>query len=43
VPALPGPLVPFDLVGTAVFLAAAESDAMTGQLLAVNRGTGFVG
>jgi NAD(P)-dependent dehydrogenase (short-subunit alcohol dehydrogenase family) len=43
VPALPGALVPSDLVGTAVFLAAAESDAMTGQLLAVNRGTGFVG
>jgi NAD(P)-dependent dehydrogenase (short-subunit alcohol dehydrogenase family) len=38
-----GGLVPADLVGTAIFLASAESDAMTGQLLAVNRGTGFVG
>jgi NAD(P)-dependent dehydrogenase (short-subunit alcohol dehydrogenase family) len=42
-PALEGSLTPADLVGTAVFLAAAESDAMTGQLLAVNLGTGFVG
>jgi NAD(P)-dependent dehydrogenase (short-subunit alcohol dehydrogenase family) len=42
-PALPGSLVPDDLVGTAVFLAAPDSDAMTGQLLAINRGTGFVG
>jgi NAD(P)-dependent dehydrogenase (short-subunit alcohol dehydrogenase family) len=41
--ALAGTLIPVDLVGTAVFLASAESDAMTGQLLAVNRGTGFVG
>jgi len=41
--ALPGGLVPDDLLGTAVFLAASDSDAMTGQLLAVNRGTGFVG
>jgi NAD(P)-dependent dehydrogenase (short-subunit alcohol dehydrogenase family) len=41
--ALPGRLVPGDLVGTAVFLASGESDAMTGQLLAVNLGTGFVG
>jgi hypothetical protein len=30
-------------VGTAIYLAAADSDAMTGQLLAVNLGTGFVG
>jgi NAD(P)-dependent dehydrogenase (short-subunit alcohol dehydrogenase family) len=43
VPAISGALVPGDLVGTAVFLASAESDAMTGQLLAVNHGTGFVG
>ena len=43
-PALPGAqLVPDDLVGTAVFLASADSDAMTGQLLAVNRGTAFTG
>lgn len=42
-PALPGGLVPDDLVGTAVFLASAGSDAMTGQLLAVNRGTAFTG
>lgn len=43
-PAIPGPqLVPDDLVGTAVFLAAADSDAMTGQLLAVNLGTAFTG
>lgn len=41
--ALPGSLVPDDLIGTAVFLASADSDAMTGQLLAVNLGTGFVG
>ncbi len=41
--ALPGVLVPEDLIGTAIFLASAESDAMTGQLLAVNLGTGFVG
>ena len=41
--ALPGSLTPGDLVGTAIFLASAESDAMTGQLLAVNLGTGFVG
>jgi NAD(P)-dependent dehydrogenase (short-subunit alcohol dehydrogenase family) len=41
--ALPGKLTPDDLVGTAIFLAAADSDAMTGQLLAVNLGTGFVG
>lgn len=43
VAAMPGGLVPDDLIGTAVFLASADSDAMTGQLLAVNRGTGFVG
>ncbi len=42
-PCLPGGLVPDDLVGTAVFLASADSDAMTGQLLAVNRGTAFTG
>ncbi len=43
-PSLPGPqLVPEDLVGTAVFLASADSDAMTGQLVAVNRGTAFTG
>jgi NAD(P)-dependent dehydrogenase (short-subunit alcohol dehydrogenase family) len=41
--ALPGTLRPGDLVGTAIFLASGESDAMTGQLLAVNLGTGFVG
>jgi NAD(P)-dependent dehydrogenase (short-subunit alcohol dehydrogenase family) len=41
--ALPGTLTPADLVGAAVFLASPESDAMTGQLLAVNLGTGFVG
>jgi NAD(P)-dependent dehydrogenase (short-subunit alcohol dehydrogenase family) len=41
--ALPGRLTPPDLLGAAVFLAAQESDAMTGQLLAVNLGTGFVG
>ena len=40
---LPGGLVPADLVGAAIFLASSESDAMTGQLLAVNLGTGFVG
>jgi len=40
---LPGGLVPADLVGTAIFLASPDSDAMTGQLVAVNRGTGFVG
>ena len=38
-----GGLVPADLVGTAIFLASPDSDAMTGQLVAVNRGTGFVG
>jgi NAD(P)-dependent dehydrogenase (short-subunit alcohol dehydrogenase family) len=43
VAALPGKLTPDDLVGTAIFLASPESDAMTGQLLAVNLGTGFVG
>ena len=43
VAALSGRLAPSDLVGTAVFLASPESDAMTGQLLAVNLGTGFVG
>jgi NAD(P)-dependent dehydrogenase (short-subunit alcohol dehydrogenase family) len=42
-PSLPGGLVPDDLVGTAVFLASADSDSMTGQLLAVNRGTAFTG
>jgi NAD(P)-dependent dehydrogenase (short-subunit alcohol dehydrogenase family) len=42
-PSLPGGLVPADLVGTAIYLASPDSDAMTGQLLAVNRGTGFVG
>ena len=42
--ALPGPqLVPEDLVGTAIFLASADSDSMTGQLVAVNRGTAFTG
>jgi NAD(P)-dependent dehydrogenase (short-subunit alcohol dehydrogenase family) len=41
--ALPGRLTPPDLLGAAIFLAAQESDAMTGQLLAVNLGTGFVG
>ena len=41
--ALPGALVPADLVGTAIFLASADSDAMTGQVVAVNLGTGFVG
>jgi NAD(P)-dependent dehydrogenase (short-subunit alcohol dehydrogenase family) len=41
--ALAGKLTPDDLIGTAVFLAAPDSDAMTGQLLAVNLGTGFVG
>ena len=41
--ALAGKLTPGDLVGTAIFLASGESDAMTGQLLAVNLGTGFVG
>lgn len=40
---LPGGLVPADLVGTAIFLASPDSDAMTGQLVAVNLGTGFVG
>jgi NAD(P)-dependent dehydrogenase (short-subunit alcohol dehydrogenase family) len=40
---LSGTLTPADLVGTAIYLAAADSDAMTGQLLAVNLGTGFVG
>jgi NAD(P)-dependent dehydrogenase (short-subunit alcohol dehydrogenase family) len=42
-PALAGGLVPDDIVGTAVFLASADSDAMTGQLVAVNRGTAFTG
>ena len=41
--AIRGSLTPADLVGAAVFLAAPESDAMTGQLVAVNLGTGFVG
>jgi meso-butanediol dehydrogenase/(S,S)-butanediol dehydrogenase/diacetyl reductase len=41
--ALPGSLTPGDLVGTAVFLASPDSDAMTGQVLAVNLGTTFVG
>jgi NAD(P)-dependent dehydrogenase (short-subunit alcohol dehydrogenase family) len=41
--ALAGRLAPSDLIGTAIFLAASESDSMTGQLLAVNLGTGFVG
>jgi len=40
---LSGTLTPADLLGTAVYLAAGDSDAMTGQLLAVNLGTGFVG
>lgn len=40
---LSGTLTPADLVGTAIYLAAADSDAITGQLLAVNLGTGFVG
>jgi len=40
---LPGGLVPADLVGTAIFLASADSDAMTGQVVAVNLGTSFVG
>ncbi len=40
---LSGTLTPADLVGTGIYLAAADSDAMTGQLLAVNLGTGFVG
>jgi 3-oxoacyl-[acyl-carrier protein] reductase len=43
VAALSGRLTPADLVGTVLYLASAESDAMTGQLLAVNLGTGFVG
>jgi len=43
-PSLPGAqLVPEDLVGTAIFLASADSDSMTGQLVAVNRGTAFTG
>jgi NAD(P)-dependent dehydrogenase (short-subunit alcohol dehydrogenase family) len=41
--AIEGTLTPDDLVGAAVFLAAPDSDAMTGQLVAVNLGTGFVG
>jgi 3-oxoacyl-[acyl-carrier protein] reductase len=41
--ALAGSLEPNDLVGTAIYLASADSDAMTGQLLAVSLGTGFVG
>lgn len=35
-------LKPDDLVGAAVFLASAESDMMTGQVLVVNGGTVFV-
>ena len=42
-PAISGGLTPADLVGTAVFLASAGSDAMTGQLVAVNLGTAFTG
>jgi NAD(P)-dependent dehydrogenase (short-subunit alcohol dehydrogenase family) len=36
------PQVEDDLVGTAVFLASADSDFMTGQLLLVDGGAGFV-
>lgn len=39
--AIAGFLSPADLTGAAVFLAAAESDAMTGQVVAVNLGTTF--
>jgi 3-oxoacyl-[acyl-carrier protein] reductase len=35
---LPDPLVPDDLVGTVAFLASPASDAITGQVLAVNGG-----
>lgn len=40
-PALERRLEPGDLVGAAVFLASADSDMMTGQLLVVNGGTVF--
>ncbi len=40
-PALDRPIRPDDLVGAGVFLASAESDLMTGQLLVVNGGTVF--
>jgi NAD(P)-dependent dehydrogenase (short-subunit alcohol dehydrogenase family) len=39
--ALARPLTPDDLVGAAVFLASADSDMMTGQLLVVNGGSSF--
>jgi NAD(P)-dependent dehydrogenase (short-subunit alcohol dehydrogenase family) len=32
-----------DLVGTVLFLASAESDFMTGQLLNVDGGANFIG
>jgi NAD(P)-dependent dehydrogenase (short-subunit alcohol dehydrogenase family) len=41
--ALSGTLTPGDLTGAALFLASGESDAMTGQVVAVNLGTSFVG
>ena len=39
--ALAGTLTTADLTGAAIFLASAESDAMTGQLISVNLGTTF--
>lgn len=40
-PSIDRRLQPDDLVGAAVFLASAESDMMTGQMLVVNGGTVF--
>lgn len=41
-PALGRQMSPADLIGAATFLASADSDLMTGQLLVVNGGTMFV-
>jgi NAD(P)-dependent dehydrogenase (short-subunit alcohol dehydrogenase family) len=40
-PAIDRRLTPMDLVGAAVFLASADADLMTGQLLVVNGGSAF--
>jgi NAD(P)-dependent dehydrogenase (short-subunit alcohol dehydrogenase family) len=41
--ALRRPLAPEDLAGTAVFLASADSDMMTGQTLVVDGGMVMLG
>ncbi|MGH2407735.1 MAG: SDR family NAD(P)-dependent oxidoreductase [Candidatus Limnocylindrales bacterium] len=40
-PAIDHRLTPADLVGAAIFLASADADLMTGQLLVVNGGSAF--